>query len=87
MLRACCTPIEHGMKIITHDPEIVEVRRTVLELILSNHPNDCLKCGRNQSCELQNLAADFGIREELFEKFIGGIPKDDSTNAFVIEAG
>ena len=86
MLRACCTPIEHGMKIITHDPEIVEVRRTVLELILSNHPNDCLKCGRNQSCELQNLAADFGIREELFDKFIGGIPKDDSTNAFVIEA-
>ena len=85
MLRACCTPIEHGMKIITHDPEIVEVRRTVLELILSNHPNDCLKCGRNQSCELQNLAADFGIREELFDKFIRGIPKDDSTNAFVIE--
>jgi len=85
MLRACCTPIEEGMKIITHDPEIVEVRRTVLELILSNHPNDCLKCGRNQSCELQNLAADFGIREELFTKFIGGHPKDDSTNAFVIE--
>lgn len=85
MLRACCTPIEQGMNVITHDPEIVEVRRTVLELILSNHPNDCLKCGRNQSCELQNLAAAFGIREELFPKFISGIPKDDSTNAFVID--
>lgn len=85
MLRACCTPIENGMSIITHDPDIVEVRRTVLELILSNHPNDCLKCGRNQSCELQKMAADFGIREELFKKFIGGVPKDVSTNAFVVE--
>ena len=85
LLRACCTPVEPGMRIVTHDPEIVNVRRTVLELILSNHPNDCLKCGRNQSCELQRLAADFGITEDDFQKFIGGSPKDDSTGAFVIE--
>jgi len=85
LLRACCTPVEPGMRIVTHDPEIVEVRRTVLELILSNHPNDCLKCGRNQSCELQKLAADFGITEDIFQKFVGNIPKDDSTGAFVIE--
>ncbi len=44
MLRACCTPIESGMDIITHDPEIIEIRRSVIELILSNHPNDCLIC-------------------------------------------
>ena len=39
MLRACCTPLEEGMDIITHDPEIVSIRRTVVELFLSNHPN------------------------------------------------
>ncbi|MFP4385122.1 MAG: 2Fe-2S iron-sulfur cluster-binding protein, partial [Spirochaetia bacterium] len=59
MLRACTTPVAEGLNIITHDPEIVEVRRTVLELILSNHPNDCLQCPRNGNCELQKLAGDF----------------------------
>ena len=51
MLRACCTPIEDDMDIVTHDPDIVQTRRTVLELILSNHPTDCLVCGRNNECE------------------------------------
>ena len=68
MLRACCTPVEEGMRIITHDPEIVAVRKTVIELILSTHPDDCLQCPRNGSCELQTLAAEFGIREQPFEK-------------------
>ncbi|MBU0580690.1 MAG: (2Fe-2S)-binding protein, partial [Candidatus Margulisbacteria bacterium] len=68
MIRACCTNIETGMEITTHDPEIVEVRRTVVELILSNHPSDCLSCGRNNDCELQKLAADFGIRSEILNK-------------------
>ena len=68
MLRACATPAGPGMKVITHDPEIVQVRKTVLELILSTHPNDCLQCPRNGNCELQQLAADFGIREVPYEK-------------------
>ena len=62
MLRACCTPLEDKMEVTTHDAEIVQTRRTVLELILSNHPTDCLVCGRNNDCELQKIAADFGIR-------------------------
>ncbi len=85
MLRACCTPIEENMDIITHDPEIVSIRRTVLELILSAHPNDCLKCGRNGTCELQRMAADFGIREERFAKHLQEVPRDNSTKAVVLE--
>lgn len=85
MLRACSTPLEEGMDIITHDPEIVAIRRTVLELILSNHPNECLTCGRNNNCELQSLIADFGIREEYFDKIVRDIPKDDSTGNIVLE--
>ncbi len=79
MIRACCTPVEEGMSVTTHDPEIIETRRTVLELILSNHPNDCLKCGRNNICELQKLAADFGIREDHFEEHLRNLPEDKST--------
>ena len=84
MVRACCTACEPNMNIITHDPEIIAVRRTVLELILSNHPNDCLQCPRNQSCELQNLAAEFGLREAPFIKVKNDLPIDDSNPAIVL---
>jgi NADH-quinone oxidoreductase subunit G len=80
MLRACCTPLENSMDIVTHDPEIVETRRTVLELLLSNHPNECLHCGRNNDCEFQSLCADFAIRSEDFEKYIPKAPVDRSTS-------
>jgi len=85
MPRACCTPIEEGMHIVTHDPEIVAVRKTVLELIMSNHPDDCAICGRNTQCELQDLLADFGIREVPFEKSLPDLPKDASTKTIVLE--
>jgi iron-only hydrogenase group A len=85
MMRSCCTPLEEGMDIVTHDPEIVEIRRTVIELILSNHPNDCLKCARNNDCELQRLTAEFGIKEESFPQFLKNLPKDVSTKAVDIE--
>jgi len=84
MVRACITACEDKMNIITHDPEIIAVRRTVLELILSNHPNDCLQCPRNQSCELQDLASEFGIREAPFKKVANDLPIDDSNPAIVL---
>jgi NADP-reducing hydrogenase subunit HndD len=85
MLRACCTPIEEGMEIITHDSEIVDVRRTVIELIISRHHDECLQCGRNNNCELQRFAAEFGIREERFDDIVPDIPRDDSTGAIVLD--
>jgi len=86
MLRACTTAVEEGMEIITHDPELTRLRRTILELILSFHPNDCLKCGRNGSCELQDLAASFGIRESRFDQYIEEKERDRSTEAVVMDA-
>ncbi|MBF0594663.1 MAG: iron hydrogenase small subunit [Candidatus Omnitrophica bacterium] len=85
MLRACCTPLENNMEITTNDAEIVQTRRTVLELILSNHPKDCLICGRNNDCELQKLAAEFGIREDRFEQILPEIPVDKSTGTVILE--
>ena len=84
MLRACATPAGHGMKVITHDPEIVNVRRTVLELILSTHPNDCLQCSRSRNCELQTLAEEFGIREVPYETRLRDLPIDNSTTSIVL---
>jgi iron-only hydrogenase group A len=85
MLRACCTPIEENMEVVTHDPEIVEVRRTVIELIMSKHPNECLTCGRNNNCELQKLAADFGIRQESFPTVVPQLESDDSTGTIILD--
>jgi NADP-reducing hydrogenase subunit HndD len=85
MLRACCTPVEEGMEITTEDPEIIQVRRTVIEMILSKHPNECLTCGRNQNCELQTLAADFGLREIELDRIVPDLPIDDTTHAIVLD--
>ncbi|MDA3925496.1 MAG: NADH-dependent [FeFe] hydrogenase, group A6 [Kiritimatiellae bacterium] len=84
LLRACCTAVAPGMKIKTHDADIVRVRRIVLELMLSNHPNDCLQCPRSGNCELQSLASDFGIREIPFPMDIPSIPIDNSSPSIVL---
>ncbi|MBO4759895.1 MAG: iron hydrogenase small subunit [Spirochaetaceae bacterium] len=85
MARACCTACTPGMNIITNDLELTKARRTVLELILANHPDDCLKCNRSGQCELQKLAADFGLRKNSFTKIIREQPTDDSYEAVVFD--
>lgn len=85
MIRACSTKVYEGLSIITHDPQINRARRTVLELILSNHPQDCLQCVRNGHCELQDLAAEFGLRENRFEHFLKNQPVDDSNGSIVFD--
>jgi len=85
MIRACATPIEEGQNVITHDPEIVQVRKNVLQMILSNHPNECLYCPRNGSCELQSLAAEFGIREQPYQQSVKRLPKDETSPAIVLD--
>jgi len=85
LIRACCTPLESGMEITTHDREIVDVRRSTLELILSNHPQACLTCGRNGECELQSLAADFNIPMESIKRYVRDVPPDCSTGSIIID--
>lgn len=60
---SCSTVCTHGMVVHTHTMRVINARRTVLELILSDHPKDCLVCPKNGRCELQDLAARLGIRE------------------------
>jgi len=83
--RACAMPLQEGMEITTHDGELTEIRRTTLELILSNHPNSCLTCGRNGTCELQTLAGEFSVRRDRFEKYIPEIPIDNSNGSITID--
>jgi NADH-quinone oxidoreductase subunit G/NADP-reducing hydrogenase subunit HndD len=63
LVTACSEPVFQGMKIKTHSSRVIESRKTIVELLLSNHPDDCLYCERNGNCELQKLAEDLNIRE------------------------
>jgi iron-only hydrogenase group A len=63
LVTACSQPVEEWMKIKTHSPRVILARKTIVELLLSNHPDDCLYCDRNLCCELQRLAEELNIRE------------------------
>ena len=63
LVPSCSFPIEGPMKIMTHSPRVLRARKTNVELLLSNHPDDCLYCERSGSCELQSLSEDLNIRE------------------------
>jgi len=58
---ACYTEAKEGMRILTNSTKAREGRKTIIELLLSNHPNDCLNCSKNMNCELQSLARDYGV--------------------------
>ena len=61
---ACVLPVANGMNVRTNTPQVREARRTVVELILSNHDKKCLSCVRSQNCELQKLALELGVADE-----------------------
>lgn len=63
LVTACSQPVEEWMKIKTHSPRVITARRTIVELLLSNHPDDCLYCDRNLNCELQRLSEELNVRE------------------------
>lgn len=61
LVPSCSTPAEEGMKIFTHTPRVLKARRTILQLLVSNHPFDCLTCSKAGKCELQQLCEDFDM--------------------------
>ena len=65
---SCTTPATDGMKVHTETDAINNVRRTVVELLIADHPADCLTCSADQHCELQKVAAYLGIREMRLPK-------------------
>ncbi len=64
---ACATEVAEGMVVNTHSLRAVNARRTVVELILSDHPAECLTCAKSGQCDLQTMAQDLGIREIHYE--------------------
>ncbi|MDR0339765.1 MAG: [FeFe] hydrogenase, group A [Desulfovibrio sp.] len=82
---ACATPVAAGMEVKTHTPRTIIARRTVMQLILSNHPKDCLICAKSTDCELQALAAELSIQNIRYTGEMAQFKKDESSPAFVRE--
>ncbi len=80
---ACTTPVADGMVVRTSTPTVNRVRRNIVELLLSDHPSDCLTCPQNNRCELQAIAAYVGVRQMRFEGERRSYPLDDSNPFFV----
>jgi iron-only hydrogenase group A len=80
---SCTYPVREGMKIQTHSATVRKARRTVVELLLSDHPSDCTACARNRNCELQALAEELGIREVRVKAEPHGWGIDDSSLSVV----
>ena len=75
---ACTTAVAPGMEVFTHNIRVLNARRTVLELILSDHPAECLTCSKSGNCELQSLAQQLGVREIPFQGAQSTYRKDTS---------
>lgn len=67
LVASCVYPVSEGMVVKTNTAKVREARKTVVELLLANHPKDCLSCQKSGDCELQKIAADLGLRKIRFE--------------------
>ena len=66
LVPSCAYPVREGLKVQTHSIRAVRARKTIIELLLANHPDDCLYCERNGNCELQKLAEELGVRRRRY---------------------
>lgn len=83
LITSCSYPVEPGMKVKTNSQRVIHARKSLVELLLSNHPDDCLYCERNGNCELQWLAEDMNVKErKYFGKKTHYHPDNSSTSIF-----
>ncbi|TWH48189.1 NADH-dependent [FeFe] hydrogenase, group A6 [Sporomusa sp. KB1] len=83
LVASCVYPVNEGMVVHTNSAAAREARKSVVELLLANHPTECLSCQRNLNCELQNIAADVGVREIRFDGEKKNYPLDDQNPSLV----
>jgi formate dehydrogenase alpha subunit len=79
---ACTFPATDGLVVNTHSEKVVEARRFVLEMLLSDHPLDCMTCDATGSCLLQDLAYEYGVKVEDYPGLLHGYLVDDP-NPFI----
>jgi iron-only hydrogenase group A len=84
---ACVAPCVEGMRVRTASPRVREARRTVVELLVSEHDGECLTCDRNSDCELRALASEVGVRDVRYQGQRADRHIDASTDGIVRDTG
>jgi NADP-reducing hydrogenase subunit HndD len=84
---SCCTPVAENMKIFTNSLRVRQARRTVIDLLLSEHDGDCKTCDRNDDCELQTIAREMRIDNVRYIGEKTAKKVDDSTPALTRDSG
>ena len=77
LVTACSERARNGMVVQTESEKVVENRKNILDLLLSNHPVDCLTCEKSGKCDLQDYAYQYGVREGSFKGEMKNYPIDD----------
>ncbi|QGP91643.1 NADPH-Fe(3+) oxidoreductase subunit alpha [Neomoorella glycerini] len=80
---SCVTTVAEGMVVQTASPQVVEARKMMLELLLANHPQDCLTCSKSGACSLQDYAYYYGVRGDKFHGEKHDYPLEDD-NPFIV---
>ncbi len=83
LVASCSATAANGMVVETESPAVVEARKTIIELLLANHPTDCLTCEKNGDCALQEYAYRYDVRSSGFEGERHSYPVDDS-NPYIV---
>lgn len=83
LIPSCATFVKAGMNISTDSQRVIRARRAIVELLLSDHPSDCLKCAKNLDCTLQELAHDLNIREIRYRGEMRTLPIDDNSYSLI----
>jgi NADH-quinone oxidoreductase subunit G/NADP-reducing hydrogenase subunit HndD len=83
LIPSCAYPVSEGMKIHTHTPRVIRARKTIVELLLASHPDDCLYCVRSGTCKLQGLAEELGVRQRRYTGEKNTYKPDTSSPAII----
>lgn len=83
LVASCVYPVANNMVIKTNSEAVRRARKTVVELLIANHPQDCLVCSRHGECELQDLSRQLGIRQIRFAGDKRDMPLDESSHSVV----
>ncbi len=84
---SCSTKVTEGMSVLTHSDEVLINRKTILELLIENHPLDCLTCEKDGRCKLQDYCHEYGVKGPIFDTVENEISEDDidDSNEFYIK--
>ena len=87
LMAACATEVWEGVSIETNTFRILNIRKTILELLLANHPDECLSCIKNRNCELQKFAIIYGIRGSSYKHVGQPKPRKVSAETMAMDMG